>query len=127
MNNVRSSPLKTPPKFICPVSKEPLIQAVILVPCADKVQQVVAEQKFGPRIEGWKVTSSELCPVCNKQTIVGYMDDPLTRGLAIEETWASVLNKFKDPIRRSRWDIAPSNNTIIQVQEELSYPDKRVA
>ena len=67
----------------CPITLEPLTHAVSLVPCAHKVQQVIAERIFGLTHGGWMVQTHLPCPVC-RASVFGYMTDHFTRNVVNE-------------------------------------------
>jgi hypothetical protein len=58
-------------ELTCPVTWEPLDSAVILIPCAHRVQQAIAEKLYG---------QGKQCPECTG-LITGYMIDHKTRNI----------------------------------------------
>jgi len=65
-------------ELICPVLIEPLFNAVVLIPCAHKIQQEAAVKIFGEI--SVTVKSSKPCPIC-RTIITGYMVDHNTRNI----------------------------------------------
>ena len=67
--------------LLCPISHEPLRQAVTIIPCSHKVQQAIAESVLGkPEANTWR-TSNKKCPVCSEPA-EGYVVDLAIRDIA---------------------------------------------
>lgn len=63
----------------CPVTLDPMSEAVTLVPCAHKIQQSIAEQLFGITKDGWRVDlPNKGCPICIRP-VEGWIKDHLTQ------------------------------------------------
>lgn len=110
-------------ELYCPILLEPLSNAVSLVPCAHKVQQVAAEKMFGKTINGWQIVLHKPCPMC-RTSVIGYMVDHSTRNIVkqlfelpdyeINEMLIKIKNNLAEKCKIVEKDVLP----------EIQYPGK---
>lgn len=106
-------------QLICPVFLEPLSQAVCLVPCAHKVQQLAAEKMFGVTHGGWLVQSDNPCPVC-RASVLGYMTDHSTRNIVKQ-----LLELQENEFALMKKNLTKKSMSVEKdVIEEMPYPGK---
>ncbi len=60
----------------------PLDDAMIVIPCGDRIHEEIAKKRFGPNIiESWKVEEGHTCPTC-LHPVEGCIVDNLTRKIS---------------------------------------------
>jgi hypothetical protein len=110
-------------QLICPVLLEPLSEAVSLVPCAHKVQQVVAEKMFGVTYGGWLVQSENPCPVC-RTSVLGYMTDHSTRNI-VKQLFELPESEINEMLALMKKNLAEKSISVEKdVLEKMTYPGK---
>src|ERR1700733_14673052 len=101
--------------FTCPVSYDVMDKAVILMPCAHRVQQAVAEKLYGPMLNK-QLDEKKPCPVCKTQ-VVKYQIDYSIRSIA--EKLPKILSEVRSLIKQS------PKKSIVEVEQPI-YPSTSV-
>jgi hypothetical protein len=106
----------------CPVSFEPLVQAVTLFPCCHKVSLAVAKTLYGEVKDGECLKRNQVCCMC-RTPVTTYHDDHLVRDIAqlalqlSEQPTVKVVQKT----RLSALYYCKETNLIrLHVEQELS-------
>jgi hypothetical protein len=107
----------------CPLSQEPLYEAVALVPCAHKVQQAAAEKTWGKANGGWlienPITPRQVCPIC-KVLIMGYMVDNTMRMIVQH---IAPENQLKKMLQSACSQLVNKKMIVLQ-PAKMAYPGK---
>ncbi len=110
-------------QLTCPVTLEPLYDAVTLVPCAHKVNKIAAEKMYGILKDEWKIQIQEdkLCPVC-KIPVVGYMKDHTTISIVKQLTELNE-KELNSMLQKMKCYLAEKSKPVEKdVQMDLAYP-----
>lgn len=96
-------------EITCPIELDDLLEGVLLIPCAHRIQMSVAKRIFGEMIGEHCEKDMEKCPEC-RLIINGYIADPNIR--KISQILPKILDKFESAFSRPTATTPPSRPTI---------------